>query len=215
MTKVVPSIYAADFCRLGEQLVSLLEAGARIFHFDVGDGHFIQDVTIGPVVLKSIAPLIHQRGGAIGCHLMTEDPQHHFEHLKTAGADSVSFHLEATSDPVAVIRQARDIGLSVGLAFNPDTPVEAAAPFAKSVDFALCMSIHPGFSGQSLLPDAFQRIQKLRSLLPNGLIEVDGGVHEGNISAVKRAGADLIVAGSAIFWEGDPGSAYRRLCRLV
>jgi ribulose-phosphate 3-epimerase len=189
----------------------LLEAGARIFHFDVGDGHFIDDITIGPVVLRSIAPLVHARRGAIGCHLMVEDPQRQFAHLRAAGADSVSFHLEACDDPAAAIGHARALGLNVGVAFNPETSVEKAAAAAASADFALCMSIHPGLSGQSFLPDAYERIALLRQLLPSAIIEVDGGVHDANIAAVQRAGADLFVAGSAVFWGDDPGAAYRQL----
>ncbi len=210
--EIVPSIYAANFLKLGEQLLSLLDVGARLFHFDVGDGRFIEDITIGPVVLRSIAPLIHERQGAIGCHLMVEDPERQFAHLKTAGADSVSFHVEACADPTSAIRYARQLGLSVGVAFNPETSVEKAVAAAESADFVLCMSIHPGLSGQSFLPDTYERIRLLRKLLPAGMIEVDGGVHDANIAAIQSAGADLIVAGSAIFWEDAPGSAYRRLC---
>jgi ribulose-phosphate 3-epimerase len=209
--EIAPSIYAADFTKLGAQLVELLEAGARIFHFDVGDGRFIADITIGPVVLRSIAPLVHGRKGALGCHLMVQEPERQFAELRKAGADSVSFHLEACSDPAGAIRRARDLGLSVGVAFNPETSVEKAAAAAESADFALCMTIHPGLSGQSFLPDAYERIRRLRQLLPNGIIEVDGGIHDSNLAEVKRAGADLFVAGSAIFWGDDPGTAYRRL----
>src|SRR5215831_4474496 len=165
--EIAPSIYAADFSGLGAQLVSLIDAGARIFHFDVGDGHFIESITIGPVVLRSIAPLVHERQGAIGCHLMVSEPERHFDQLKHAGADSVSFHLEACADPQGAIRLARKLVLGVGVAFNPETPVERAATAAEAADFALCMSIHPGLSGQSFLPDAFDRIRRLRELLPN------------------------------------------------
>jgi ribulose-phosphate 3-epimerase len=211
--EIAPSIYAADFSKLGEQMVSLLDAGARIFHFDVGDGQFIEDITIGPVVLRSIARLIHKRKGVIGCHLMVKQPERQFENLKRAGADSVSFHLEACVDPAAAIRYARELDLLVGVAFNPETSVETAAAAARNADFTLCMSIHPGFSGQSFLPDAYERISLLRKLLPTAVIEVDGGVNDCNIGAVKDAGADLLVAGSAIFWgDEDPGAAYRRLC---
>lgn len=213
--EVAPSIYAADFSKLGAQLTSLLDAGAQIFHFDVGDGHFIDEITIGPVVLRSIAPLVHARQGAIGCHLMVDKPEKQFAELKAAGADSVSFHLEACSDPIAAIRHARELGLSVGVAFNPENSVEKAAAVAEYADFALCMSIHPGLSGQSFLPETYGRISLLRKLLPNGIIEVDGGIHADNIAAVKRAGADLLVAGSAIFWGDAPATAYRRLCALL
>jgi ribulose-phosphate 3-epimerase len=209
--EIAPSIYAADFLKLGAQLGELLDAGARLFHFDIGDGHFIPEITMGPPVLAAIAPFLHQRGAAIGCHLMIEHPERLFAELRSAGADSVSFHLEATRNREAAIRLARDLGLSVGVAFNPETPVEEAASFAVLADFAMCMSIHPGLSGQQFLPGAYGRIRKLRELLPASIIEVDGGVHEENIAEVERAGANLLVAGSAIFWEGKPGSAYRRL----
>jgi ribulose-phosphate 3-epimerase len=210
--EVAPSIYAADFSRLRAQLIPLLEAGARIFHFDVGDGHFIEEITMGPIVLQSIAPLVHERQGAIVCHLMVDEPERQFVHLKTAGADSVCFHIEACADPTATIRRARGLGLSIGVAFNPETSVEDAATAAASADFVLCMSIHPGLSGQSFLPDAYERISLLRELLPTGIIEVDGGIHDDNIAKVQRAGADLVVVGSAIFWADQPATAYRRLC---
>lgn len=213
--EIAPSIYAADFSSLGEQLRSLLEAGARVFHFDVGDGHFVEEITIGPIVLSSIAALIHERQGAIDCHLMVERPERQFAPLKAAGANSVSFHLEACADPRGAVGRARELGLGVGIAFNPETPVEKAAAAVEGADFAVCMSIHPGLSGQSFLPDAYERIGLLRKLLPARAIEVDGGVHEANIAAVRRAGADVLVTGSAIFWGGAPATAYRRLRALL
>jgi ribulose-phosphate 3-epimerase len=214
--EIVPSIYAGDFARLGAQLTSLLDAGARIFHFDVGDGHFVEEITMGPAVLRSIAPLVHERGGIIASHLMVSEPERQFAQLASAGTDSVTFHLEACGgDPVPIVRRARELGLHVGIAFNPETPVERAAAAAEQADVALCMSIHPGLSGQSFMPEAYARIAELRRLRPDGLIQVDGGIHDANIADVKRAGADLLVAGSAIFWSADPGTAYRRLCALV
>jgi ribulose-phosphate 3-epimerase len=117
--EVEPSIYAADFSRLGEQLAALLEAGARIFHFDVGDGHFISEITIGPVVLKSISELVHARGGQLDCHLMIERPEGQFESIKAAGGDSVTFHVEAADDPARAIARAREPSPSVGVSFPP------------------------------------------------------------------------------------------------
>ncbi len=119
--EVEPSLYAADFRRLGEQVDDLLEAGCRVFHFDCGDGHFVPPVTIGPVVLRSIAPGIHAAGGVLDCHLMVDDPAHHFEEFAESGADSVTFHVEAADDIAAVAEEARRLGLAVGLAFNPET----------------------------------------------------------------------------------------------
>jgi ribulose-phosphate 3-epimerase len=213
--EVVPSIYAADFTQLGAQLSSLLDAGAKIFHFDVGDGHFVAEITMGPAVLQSIAQLVHERGGVLACHLMVTDPERQFAPLRAAGADSVTFHVEASGDPARIARRARELGLRVGLAFNPETSVERAAAAAECADVVLCMSIHPGLSGQSFLPEAYERIRRLRRLWPTGLIQVDGGIHDANIAQVERAGADLLVAGSAIFWGKDPAAAYRRLLALV
>jgi ribulose-phosphate 3-epimerase len=213
--EVAPSIYAADFSQLGAQLIALLEAGARIFHVDVGDGHFIEDITVGPVVVRSIAPIIHGRLGVVSCHLMVEQPERHFAHLKSAGADMVSFHLEACADAPGTTACARDLGLGVGVAFNPETSVESAAAAAEPADFVLCMSIHPGLSGQTFMLDAFARISELRRLLPDTVLAVDGGVHENNIAAVRAAGADVLVAGSAVFWRDDPATAYRHLCAIL
>jgi ribulose-phosphate 3-epimerase len=209
--EVEPSLYAADFARLGEQIQALLNAGARVFHFDVGDGHFVPPVTIGPVVLRSIAPLIHDVGGVVDCHLMVDNPAHHFPELAESGADSVTFHVEVAPDPGAVLAQAREHGLEAGVAFNPDTDVEAAAEAANAgADLCLCMSIVPGYSGQELMEDAFARIERLRSLV-DCYVQVDGGVKQDNVRALRDAGADLLVVGSGIFASEDLPRAYRRL----
>lgn len=209
-----PSIYAADFARLGEQLDQLLSAGARIFHFDVGDGHFVAEITIGPIVLRSISERVHAGGGVLDCHLMVSEPESQFERIRDAGGDSVTFHVEVVADASGVAGRARDLGLGVGVAFNPETDVEraAAAAEAAEADVVLCMSIHPGLSGQPLMPESFGRIEELRSLLSDAtLVQVDGGVSADNAADVCIAGADLLVAGSAVFWHGDPGAAYRTL----
>ena len=214
--EVEPSLYAADFARLGEQIDALLRAGARVFHFDVGDGHFVEPVTMGPVVLKSIAPAIHRLGGVIDCHLMVDNPEHHFQQIKEAGGDSVTFHVEVADEPWKAIRAARDLGLGVGVAFNPETEVETAVEASLGADLALCMSIHPGYSGQEFLPDSLWRIARLRKELPSSLfVQVDGGVMEENVTDVRKVGADLIVAGSAIFGMEDLPRAYRRLVKAL
>jgi ribulose-phosphate 3-epimerase len=214
--EIEPSLYAADFSHLGEQIEHLLHAGARIFHFDVGDGHFVEPVTIGPIVLKSIAPMIHAAGGVIDCHLMVDDPEHHFEQIAKAGGDSVTFHVEVADEPWNTIKRARDLGLGVGVAFNPETEVEAVVEAAIGADLALCMSIHPGYSGQEFLPDSLWRIRRLRKELPSSLfVQVDGGITAENIGDVRKVGADLIVAGSAIFGMEDLPRTYRRLVKAV
>lgn len=214
--EVEPSIYAADFLRLGEQLETLLAAGARIFHVDVGDGRFIPPVTFGPVVVQAIAPVVHARGGRIDCHLMIEDPAGQLEQLAAAGADSVTFHHEAAAEPEAVIAEARTHGLAVGLALKPETSLEPAVALAPLLDLVLVMSVHPGFSGQAFLPEAPDRIAQLRERLPaETLIGVDGGVKPDNVVAVRKAGAELIVAASAIFHADDIAAAYAGLARAV
>jgi ribulose-phosphate 3-epimerase len=214
--EVEPSLYAADFRRLGEQIDELLEAGCRVFHFDCGDGHFVPPVTIGPVVLRSIAPGIHAAGGLLDCHLMVDDPAHHFEEFAASGADSVTFHVEVTADPAAVADRARSHGLSVGVVFNPETSPEHAAAAAHDAraEVVLCMSIHPGYSGQAFMPEALDRISSLASLV-DVPIQVDGGVGESNGAVLREAGASLFVAGNAIFADPDPPAAYRRLAATV
>jgi len=210
--EVEPSLYAADFMRLGEQIETLLTAGTRIFHFDVGDAHFVPPVTIGPVVLRSIAPTIHALGGVVDCHLMVDQPSHHFAEIAESGGDSVTFHVEATSDPGGVAAAARQHGLAVGAAFNPETSPDEAAAFAREAgaEIVLCMSIHPGYSGQSFMPEALARVATLHDLV-DVPIQVDGGVGEDNARVLRDAGARLFVAGSAIFADPDPAAAYARI----
>jgi ribulose-phosphate 3-epimerase len=210
--EVEPSLYAADFARLGEQIEELLRAGARVFHFDIGDGHFVEPVTMGPIVLQSIAPLVHRGGGVLDCHLMVDNPAHHFDLLREAGADSVTFHVEAAADPPAVAAAARSRGFQVGLAFNPETRVEDALAAAQGFDLVLCMSIHPGYSGQAFMPGAIDRLRELRARLPGRAhVQVDGGIGPDTIRSVREAGADLMVCGASIFASGDLPAAYRRL----
>ena len=210
--EVEPSIYASDFSRLGAQLGVLVEAGARVFHFDAGDGHFIHEITIGPIVLASISPFVRGWGAKLDCHLMVSRPERHFEAVAKAGGDSVTFHVEACDEPVRAIVHARSLGLGVGVALNPETPVEDAVAAAEGADLVLCMSIHPGYSGQTFMPEALDRIARLRAMLPADVrIQVDGGIHEGTIAAAREAGADLLVSGSAIFWNDDPAAAFRGL----
>ncbi len=217
VVEVEPSLYAANFAELGEQIEALLNAGARVFHFDVGDGHFVEPITIGPIVLSSIAPFVHARGGVLDCHLMVENPERHIPQIAAAGGDSVTFHVEATPDPAAAIALARRHGLQVGVAFKPQTPVAtAAAAVLEGADIALCMSIDPGYSGQEFMPDALERIGELRRLLPpHVFVQVDGGLHNENIRAAHEAGAAVFVAGSAIFVREDLPRAYRRLVHAL
>jgi ribulose-phosphate 3-epimerase len=214
--EVEPSLYAADFSRLGEQIETLLEAGARVFHFDVGDGHFVPPITVGPIVLQWISPIVHRAGGRLDCHLMVDEPERHFEAIAEAGGDSITFHFEVADDVEELAAQARARGLGTGLAFNPQTDPEQVAEAAESVDLVLCMSINPGYSGQAFMPEAFGRIERLRAYLPpEKHVQVDGGVGPDNVGRLREAGADLLVAGTSVFGADDVAAAYRALVELA
>jgi ribulose-phosphate 3-epimerase len=214
--EVEPSIYGADFSRLGEQLEELLRTGTRVFHFDMGDGHFIEPVTFGPIVLQSISPIVHRYGGAIDVHMMVENPAKYFEPIAAAGGDSVTFHYEAVDDVPTTIRAAREQELQVGVAFNPETEPEDVAKVGSGADLVLCMSIHPGYSGQEFQETAYDRVERLRGLLPDEVfIQVDGGVNQDNIRGLYDRGARLFVAGSAVFGFEDLPRAYRRLVQQL
>jgi ribulose-phosphate 3-epimerase len=185
-----------------------------VFHFDIGDGHFVPPVTIGPVVLRSIAPLVHERGGVLDCHLMVDDPVHHIAEIAESGGDSITFHVEAVDDPERVITIAREHSLGVGVACNPQTPVTELAAAARGADLALVMSIEPGYSGQAFLPEALERIAELAPRI-DCPVQVDGGIKHDNARAVIDAGARLLVVGSGIFGFEDLPRAYRRLDGLL
>jgi ribulose-phosphate 3-epimerase len=215
--EIEPSIYTADFSRLGEQLEILMDAGARIFQFDAGDGHFVEPITIGPVVAKSISSLVHAHGGVLDCHLMVENPERHFRAFAEAGGNSVTVHYEACENLPGVIAQARELGLGVGVAFNPETGPEYVVEVAgELVDLVLCMSIHPGYSGQPFMEESIPRVRRLRELLPDGVhVQVDGGVGPDNVARLREAGANLLVAGTSIFGHEDIAEAYRSLVQLL
>jgi ribulose-phosphate 3-epimerase len=214
--EVEPSLYAADFAHLGTQVETLLRAECRIFHFDMGDGHFIEPITMGPIVLKSISPLIHSHEGMVDVHLMAENPTKYFAAIAEAGGDSVTFHFEAVEDVPATIKAAREHELEVGVAFNPDSEPEAVAEVAGEADLVLCMAIHPGYSGLPFREETYDRLRRLRLALPPRIhVQVDGGVSQENIRQVFDAGATLLVAGSAIFGREDLPRAYRRLMHVL
>jgi len=216
--EVEPSLYAADFARLGEQIDKLRAAGTRVFHYDVGDGHFVEPIIIGPIVLQSVGGLIHGGGGLVDVHLMIESPERHFRAFREAGADSVTFHYEAVEDVASIAAAAREEGLGVGVALKPETPVEevAEAAIAAEADLVLCMSIEPGYSGQKFRPEAFERLQRLRGLLPKAMqLQVDGGVNHDNIREAQEAGANLLVAATAVFGDGDPAGGYGALVEAL
>ena len=214
--EIEPSLYAADFTRLGEEAEVMLRAGVRVFHFDVGDGHFVEPITMGPIVLQWIAPLVHGMDGALDCHLMVDNPLRHFPQIAEAGGDSVTFHYEVVEDVPGTIAAAREHGLQVGVAFNPESKPEEVAEVAGDADLVLCMSIHPGYSGQEFMEEAIDRIRRLRKALPDDvLVQVDGGIDNDNVRTVYDAGARLMVAGNAIFGREDKTRAYHRLVQAL
>jgi ribulose-phosphate 3-epimerase len=164
--EVEPALYGADLARLGAQVEQLLAAGCRVFHFDVGDGRFVEPITMGPIVLESISPLVHDAGGVLDVHLMVERPAEYFATIAEAGGDSVTFHFEAVDDVPETIQAAREHPLQVGVAFNPETEPEDVVAVAGAADLVLCMSIHPGEATQAFLEGSYDRLRRLRAALP-------------------------------------------------
>src|SRR4051812_9268393 len=192
--EVEPSLYAADFAIIGEQIEVLLRTGTRVFHFDVGDGHFVEPITMGPIVLQSISPLIHRHEGAVDVHLMVDQPTKYFESIAAAGGDSATFHFEAVDDLPGTIPEARAHRLQVGVAFSPESEPGQVAAAAGEAGLVLGLAIHPGYSGQPFRPETYQRVRRLRAALPDEvLIQVDGGVGLDTIRPLYDEGVRLLV----------------------
>ena len=209
--RIAPSILSADFAQLGSQVDEVMAAGARVIHFDVMDGHFVPPITIGPLVAASIADRVHDAGGVLDVHLMIEEPDRHIEAFAKAGADSITFHLEATPHANRVLSAIRELGCLAGLAINPQTPPEAVAELRGYADIVLCMTINPGWGGQSLIPESHEKLRRLAQLVGDAKIEVDGGIDPTTAGPIAEAGASLFVAGSAIFGADDPAAAYAEI----
>jgi ribulose-phosphate 3-epimerase len=210
--RVAPSILSADFARLGEQVELVMDAGARVIHVDVMDGHFVPPITIGDLIVKALRDLVHDRGGVLDVHLMVERPERRVEEFAAAGADTLIVHWEATPHVHYALKAVRDAGLHPALAINPATPPEAIVGLAGMFDHLLCMTVNPGWGGQPYIESSTAKVARLRELLgPDVPIEVDGGIDIGTGRECRDAGATLFVAGSSIFGATDPAAAYAEL----
>jgi ribulose-phosphate 3-epimerase len=210
--RVAPSILAADFARLGEQVEQVMDAGARVIHVDVMDGHFVPPISIGAMIVEALRELVHGRDGVLDVHLMVERPERRVEEFAAAGADTVIVHWEATPHVHYALKAVRDAGLHAGLAVNPGTAPEAVTGLADMFDHLLCMTVNPGWGGQPYIDTSTAKVARLRELLGPGVpIEVDGGIDAATAGATSSAGATLFVAGSSIFGAGDPAASYREI----
>jgi ribulose-phosphate 3-epimerase len=208
---VAPSILSADFARLGEQVAEVMDAGARVIHVDVMDGHFVPPITMGPLVAAAIADQVHEGGGAVDVHLMIDRPAEHVEEFGRAGADCITAHFEADPHINRTLGAIREAGCLAGVAINPGTPADAVRELDQSADVILCMSVNPGWGGQSFIASSPDKARRIRAVAPTPVIEMDGGIDEDTVGGVAEAGATLFVVGSAVFGDPEPGEAFKRI----
>jgi ribulose-phosphate 3-epimerase len=215
-SRVAPSILSADFAHLSQQVADVMDAGARVIHCDVMDGHFVPPITLGPLVVGSLADQVHGAGGMLDVHLMIDRPEHQIREFAKAGADMISIHWEATPHVHYTLKAIRETGCLASLAINPATPAEAIVDVLDEVDNLLCMTVNPGWGGQEFIEHSIPKLVRLRGLLPEGLpLEVDGGIDSNTAARCGAVGATLFVAGSAVFGTADPGKAYQEIAAAI
>ena len=212
MIKIAPSILSADFSRLGEEVRAIEKGGADYVHIDVMDGHFVPNITIGPLVVEAVRRVTTL---PLDVHLMIENPDRYVDDFASAGADMLSVHVETALHLHRTIALIKSLGVRAGVVLNPSTPASALEAIAADLDFVLVMSVNPGFGGQAFIPQSLDKLRRVRGVLDEAgsgaPIEIDGGVDEHNIGDVVAAGASIVVAGNAIFGRGDPEGATRAL----
>jgi len=213
---VAPSILAADFSRLGEQVQTVLDAGAQVIHVDVMDGHFVPPITMGPLAVSAIADRVHAAGALVDVHLMIERPERQVVAFAEAGADGITLHVEATPHVHYALQAVQDAGCRAGVALNPGTPPEAVSAVAADADLVLCMTVNPGWGGQAFLAQSPARLERLRALIGGEtVLEVDGGIGPETAAECSAAGATLFVAGSSVFGAEDPAQAVRGIADAI
>src|SRR5512139_3917204 len=216
MKKIAPSILSADFSRLGEEVRAVEEAGADVIHVDVMDGHFVPNITIGPLVVDGLRKLTSL---PLDVHLMIERPDRYIEPFARAGSTWLTFHVEVCSRLRSVIKKARQSNVRPGIVLNPATPLKTLHSVLEEIDLVLLMSVNPGFAGQSFIPATLKKIERLRKIVDQNRypveIEVDGGIKVENIGEVSRAGGDIFVSGSGIFKTKDYAETIRQLRKAI
>ena len=203
--EIAPSILSADFSNLKTEIAQVTDTGIRIVHLDVMDGHFVPNITIGPVVVKWLRQCTD---AVLDTHLMITNPKKYAPEFIKAGSDHITFHIETVDNPVEFIDELRDLGVTVGVTLNPETPVESVEKVAPLCDMVLVMTVHAGFGGQSFIDEAAQKCKRIRQIVgPDVRIQVDGGIEVSTVAIAQSYGADTFVAGNAIFGKQDRAAA--------